>query len=118
MKKEIKKLLTLGNTRKSLQLNGTFELVADYLDENGRNVEVSKKKPVDMTLSLVYVLAHDKCLFISRSIKSRTYTEIIDEIARAMEEIYSQISSELVREFRAGHLLGKVKTIYKENYYE
>lgn len=111
MKKEINEMLTLGKEDKLLELNQAFTLRARYIDRIGLNVGLNSHDPVDVLLSLEYTLAHDKCLFISRSIKSRTYTEIIDEIARAMEDIYSQISSELVSEFRAGHLLGKVRTI-------
>lgn len=111
MKKEINEMLTLGKEDKLLKLNQAFTLRARYIDRIGLNVGLNSHDSVDVLLSLEYTLAHDKCLFISRDIKSRTYTEIIDEIARAMEDIYSQISLELVREFRAGHLLGKVRTI-------
>lgn len=120
MKKEIKKMLTLGNTKKSLKLNCAFELVADYIDNNGRNVEVSKHEPVDMTLSLVYVLAHDKCLGKSKEIISRNVDDVIAEIQKAMHDIINDVRNQLVNDFKNGYLLGEVRETHGNDvkYYE
>lgn len=109
MKKEINEMLTLGNKDKFLNINGAFILQAMYVGDDGLNVGISKKEPVDLKLMLEYTLAHDKCLFKSKEIKSRTCAEVIAEIATAMEEMWAEISAQLIRDFRNGYLLGSVK---------
>lgn len=108
MKNQIKEMLTLSKKNKSLRINQAFTLNADYIAENGFNVELTNSPPSELKLTLVYTLKHDKCFMKSRLITSRNVKEVIDEIAKAMQDILQEVSQELVKSFINGQLLGDV----------
>ena len=109
MKKQIKEMLTLSDKHKTLVINGAFTLTADYIDDDGFNVELSKKTPSDINLTLEYTLKHDKCFGRRHTITSRNADDIIIEIANAMQKILDDITDELVNNFKNGYLLGEVR---------
>lgn len=104
MKKEINDLLTLGNADKKLTLNGAFELKARYTGADGANVELTGHEPVEVHLSLVYTLSHDKFLFRHRDIEARDYAGVMEEVAGKMKEMYAEFGEELAKQFTSGYL--------------
>jgi hypothetical protein len=104
MKKELENLLTLGHEGKTLRLNGAFELRARYIGIDGMNVELSGKAPADVSIDLVYTLAHDKLLFRAMPITARTAAEIQTEAAEKMETMCAEIGRELAASIRNGYL--------------
>lgn len=104
MNKEINDLLTLSDHHKDLQLNGLFCLRAQYADDQGVSVEYSGKAPVSVHITLVYTAKHNKNLFRSVPIESRTYQGIMEEVPAKMQTMLSEIGAELAKAFSAGYL--------------
>ena len=111
MKKELTAMLT-ASTDMSLKINGAFTLNVYCSNKFGENVAIAKDKEVaTRSFSLLYTLAHDKMLYISRNLPSSTVEELMADITTAMTDIMNQVTRHLVKEFQNGHLLGEPKEV-------
>ena len=111
MKKELTKMLNATQDM-SLKINGAFTLNVYCTNKFGENVAIAKDKEVaTRSFSLLYTLAHDKMLYISRNLPSSTVEELMADITTAMTDIMNQVTRHLVKEFQNGHLLGEPKEV-------
>jgi hypothetical protein len=111
MKKELTKLLNAARDM-SLAINGAFTLEVTCSNKQGVNIALSTdKEVVKRTFTLTYRLAHDKALFTSRVLPSTSAEELMVDIPIAMEDIMSEISHKLVKNFQSGYLFGEPKEI-------
>lgn len=111
MKKELTTLITASQDM-SLALNGAFTLEVTCTNQQGVNTALSTDKEVaKRTFTLTYTLAHDKTLYVSKELPSRSTEELMVDIPIAMEDIMSEISHKLVKDFQNGYLLGEPKEV-------
>lgn len=108
MNKELTELIALSDKNKTMKLNGCFELRAEFIDRFGVSVELSKKEPTSLRLSLVYTLPHDKFLSRSVEIKARDSRAIVEETAERMVEMMASFGDELAKQIRSGYIQGGI----------
>lgn len=112
MKKELTTLVK-ANQDMSLAINGAFTLEVTCVDKQGINIALSTDAEVaERTFTLTYTLAHDKVLFTSRILSSTSIEELMVDIPKAMEDIMSEISHKLVKNFQNGYILGEPEEVY------
>lgn len=107
MTKEIKAMMQFANEKKTLKINGAFTLEALTVDNIGRAMIMSSSEPAEVKLTLVYTLAHDKMLGMSRDVSAETVEQVIENIDKAMGEMLDEIKAKLMKQFKNGYLLGK-----------
>ncbi len=109
MKKELTKMLNATQDM-TLTINGAFTLNVNCINKQGINVSLSTDKEItERRFSIVYTQPHDKALFASRELPSTSVDMLIKDIPTAMEDIMTEISHKLVKDFQNGYLLGEPK---------
>jgi hypothetical protein len=111
MKKELTKMLNATQDM-SVKINGAFTLNVNCINKQGINIALSTDKEVaERRFTLTYTFAHDKALFVSRELPSTSVDMLIKDIPTAMEDIMTEISHKLVKDFQNGYLLGEPKEV-------